>query len=151
MKRSKEIISYLFWGVMTTIVSWVTYSASALLLKGITWQISIFNLNMPMVVFVSNIISWIFAVSFAFVTNKMWVFQSKSWGKEQWIAECVKFVSARIATGIFEIVAVPLIFAVGINQSIFGVEGLAAKIVISVIVIILNYVLSKVFVFKSER
>jgi putative flippase GtrA len=133
--KYKEIISYLFWGVMTTVVSWGTYSLFVTVIKSVS---------------VANILSWICAVVFAYVTNKLWVFQSKEWALRTIIPELLKFVTARLATGLLEIVGVPLLVYMGLNQRIAGIEGMAAKVLVSVIVTILNYVLSKLLVFRKK-
>ena len=93
--------------------------------------------------------SWLCATAFAFVTNKLWVFRSKSWNKKIVFTELSKFVSARMATGIFELIAVPLLVKIGLNQTILDVEGMFSKILVSIIVVILNYLLSKIFIFKK--
>jgi len=146
--KYREIISYFFWGVMTTIVSWVSYSIFALIFQSQVSTIQLFHMQISMVVLIANILSWICAISFAFVVNKLWVFQSKSWKRNVWIPELWKFLSARIITGILEIVVVPLLVGVGLDQTIFGVEGMVAKVFVSVAVILLNYVFSKLFIFK---
>ena len=130
----KEAIDYLFWGGMTTVVSWGSYSLFVLLGASVFW---------------GNVGSWICAVSFAFVTNKLWVFQSKSWAGSVLIPELGKFLSSRVATGVFEMVAVPALVALGLNHTIFGIDGMVSKVLVSVIVVILNYILSKLFVFKE--
>lgn len=135
----QEAIDYLFWGGMTTVVSWGSYSLFVLLLQGV-----------DSVVFWANICSWVCAVLFAFITNKLWVFQSKSWAADILFPELTKFLSSRIATGVFEMIAVPALVAVGLNQTIFGIDGMVSKILVSVIVVILNYILSKLFVFKNQ-
>lgn len=137
----KEAIDYLFWGGMTTVVSWGSYTLFVLLLQGMMGEGS--------VVFLSNIGSWVCAVSFAFVTNKLWVFQSKSWTGGVVFPELTRFLSSRIATGIFEMIAVPALVAIGLNQTIFGIDGMVSKVLVSVAVVILNYILSKLFVFKK--
>jgi putative flippase GtrA len=134
--KKKEIISYLLWGVMTTFVSWATYSLFVTLTRSVT---------------ISNILSWICAVLFAFVTNKLWVFQSKKWAFRIIVPEFLKFVTARLATGVMEIVGVPLLVYLGLDQKIAGIEGMAAKVLVSIIVIILNYVLSKFLVFRKKQ
>jgi putative flippase GtrA len=136
LNKYKEIISYLFWGVMTTVVSWGTYSVFVTLTRSVT---------------ISNILSWICAVLFAFVTNKLWVFQSKEWAFRIIIPEFLKFMTARLATGVMEIVGVPLLVYLGFNQKIAGIEGMAAKAFVSIVVIILNYVLSKLLVFRNKQ
>lgn len=133
----KEIIFYLFFGGLTTVVSWGSYALFA----------KIFNLSVNF----SNILSWICAVVFAYVTNKLFVFESKEKTFKGIIKEIGLFLSSRIFSGIFEIVGVPFLFWCGLNQTIFGIEGMASKILISVIVVILNYVLSKLFVFKNSK
>lgn len=151
LEKYKEILSYLFWGVMSTIVSWGTYSLFASLLKGNTSDVNILGLHMSMVVLIANVLSWICAVAFAFVTNKLWVFNSKSWKREIFFPELWKFISARLVTGVLEIVSVPVLVSVGLNQTIFGIEGIVAKILVSVLVVILNYVFSKLFIFKDQK
>ena len=130
----REAIDYLFWGVMTTAVSWVSYSLFVLLGASVFW---------------GNAGSWVCAVSFAFVTNKLWVFRSKSWAGAIVLPELGKFLSSRVATGVFEVIAVPALVALGLNQTVFGIDGIVAKVIVSVVVIVLNYILSKLFVFKK--
>ena len=131
----KEAIDYLFWGGMTTVVSWGSYSLFVLFGTGVFW---------------GNVLSWVCAVLFAFVTNKLWVFNSKSWEGSVLFPELTKFLSSRVATGIFEMIAVPALVAIGLNQTIFGIDGMVSKVLVSVIVVILNYILSKLFVFKAK-
>ena len=95
--------------------------------------------------------SWICAVLFAFVTNKIWVFDSKSWRPSVALKELGLFVVSRLISGVIEIAGVPLLIWFGIDQTIFGIEGMVAKVLISVIVVILNYVFSKLFIFKSKK
>jgi putative flippase GtrA len=134
--KHKEIISYLFWGVMTTIVSWGTYSLFVTAMQSVS---------------AANILSWICAVLFAFITNKRWVFQSREWALHIMIPELLKFMAARLATGLLEIVGVPLLVYMGLNQRIAGIEGMAAKVFVSIIVTVLNYVLSKILVFRKKQ
>lgn len=150
IKKYQEIISYLFWGGMTTIVSWGSYSLFAVLFKNQISMIELFGMEMSIVVLVSNILSWVCAFLFAFVTNKLWVFKSKSWKAEVCLPEFGKFFSARALTGVMEIVLVPLMVSLGLDQTIFGIEGMVAKVIVSVAVVILNYVFSKLFIFKSK-
>ena len=135
--KYKEVIMYLIFGVATTLVNWIVYS---LLMKT-----SVINMM------VSNAIAWFAAVIFAYITNKIFVFESKSWNPAEVWKEVVKFFGARIATGVIEIGGLPLLYYIGVKQSIFGVEGFLAKILVSVIVVILNYVFSKIFVFSTKK
>lgn len=136
--KHKEIINYLLFGAMTTAVSWGTYS---LFVKGIGMTVS-----------VGNVLSWICAVLFAFFTNKLFVFESKSWAPATAIREFVSFIGARLFTGVIEWVGVPFFSTHGLTYPLFGVKGLLSKIVVSIVVIILNYLFSKFLIFfKKEK
>ncbi len=141
-EKYREIISYIFWGVMTTAVSFITYCLFTLLFTAF--------LDTRAAVFISNALSWVCAVLFAFVTNKLWVFNSKSFKKAIVLPEFLKFLSSRIATGVIEMAGLPLLVYLGLGGALFGIEGLAAKIIINVIVIVLNYVFSKLIIFKKK-
>ena len=149
VRKYREIISYLFWGVMTTVVSWVTYSIFVSIFHTAA-EISVFKFSFSLDIALANILSWICAVSFAFVTNKMFVFQSKSWRPHTAWPELWKFVSARLVTGIIEIIAVPALVGFGLDQEILGIAGSWAKVIVSIVVIILNYIFSKLFVFRKH-
>lgn len=151
--KNREIIDYLFWGAMTTAVSFVTYSLFVLMFENVFGDASVsaFGLELSLTVTVSNILSWVCAVLFAFVTNKLWVFRSGSWSAPIVLPEFMKFLSARIVTGILEMAAVPLLVAVGLNAVVFGVEGAIAKAIVTIAVIILNYIFSKLFIFKDKK
>lgn len=141
--KYREVIDYLFWGILTTVVSWCSFG-----LFSISFNAVIKN-SVSAAIICANILSWLCATAFAFVTNKLWVFRSKSWNKKIVFTELSKFVSARMATGIFELIAVPLLVKIGLNQTILDVEGMFSKILVSIIVVILNYLLSKIFIFKK--
>ena len=136
-KKYKEMIMYLIFGVATTVVNWVVYGA----------LMQIPNMSMT----IANTIAWVAAVLFAFVTNKWFVFESKTLELASLVKEFGMFVGSRVLTGLIEIAGLPILYYLGMNQSIFGVEGFAAKIVVSVVVVILNYVFSKIFVFKDKK
>ena len=137
LRKYKEPVSYLLFGGLTTVVSWLTYALGAgPLALGVT----------P-----ANIFSWVCAVSFAFVTNKLWVFDSKSWAWPGWLREAAAFVAGRLFSGAVELGGLPLLMWLGLDQALFGIEGLAAKVVVSVVVIILNYFLSKFLVFRKKK
>lgn len=143
--KYKEIIMYLIFGVLTTAVNWVTYS---LLMKVILSSASISN-DVKMTI--GNVIAWLVAVIFAFVTNKLWVFESKSWEVKLAIKEFLSFVASRLATGVIEWFGPLLLFKIGLDQALFGVDGFVAKIVCSVLVVILNYVFSKLITFRNKK
>ncbi len=132
-KKYKEIINYLIIGVLTTVVSLVTFYIVRILFLTNDTQLDIQ---------ISNIISWFFAVLFAFITNKKYVFESKKKGKEN-LAEMIKFYLSRISTLLIDMGVMWLLTApLNINDKI-------SKILVQFIIVILNYVLSKIFVFKK--
>ena len=126
---NRETISYLVFGVLTTIVNYVSYEACKWL--GIHYT-------------VATVIAWVLAVAFAYITNKLFVFESKSFEKAVLIKEITAFVSCRVFSGIcdlgFMVLAVEII---GINDSI-------AKLVANVFVVVINYIFSKLFIFKKK-
>ncbi len=144
--KYKEIVMYLIFGVLTTVVSWLSYA----LFTKIIPNFSIGKFAVSTVV-LSNVLSWICAVLFAFVTNKLWVFDSKKWTPKLVLKELWLFVAARLLTGVVEWVGVPLLVLMGLDQTIFNIEGMWAKIIVSVIVVILNYVFSKLIVFRNKK
>ncbi len=141
-----EIIMYLIFGVGTTVVSWITFAIFTKIIPTFT----LVGITVDCTT-TANVLSWICAVVFAYITNKLWVFGSKSWKASIVFPEFGKFVSSRLLTGVIEWVGLPLLIAVGLDQSILGIEGMLAKIIVSVIVIILNYVFSKLFIFKRKK
>ena len=124
----KELISYLIFGVLTTVVNIVVYY--------------VFNTWLQVNYLVSNAIAWIASVLFAYITNRKYVFESKN---TSMINELVKFIGARLSTGIMDMILMWLLVDVLSMNSMFS------KIIVNVLVIVLNYVLSKVFVFKKEE
>ena len=149
VKRYQELVSYSFWGVTATIISWGSYSIFAMEFEKFQGDVTIFGAHISSVVLIANVLSWICAVAFAFVTNKLWVFHSKSWDREVFLPELSKFIGARFITGMIEIVAVPLLESKGLNQTIFNIEGMVAKVVVSLSVVVLNYIFSKRLIFKN--
>lgn len=144
-KKYKEIIMYLVFGAATTVVNWIVYIICTRL-----FGLSVAELSNGQIA-VCNGIAWAVAVTFAFITNKLFVFESKSTEKSFLLVEAAKFYGSRIFSGIFEISLPSGLIAIGLNQSVFGVEGAIAKAITSVVVIVMNYVLSKLFVFRKEK
>ncbi len=139
LRKNKELIAYIVFGLLTTLVNWLVYS---LLVEFLVLPIT-----------ASNAIAWFAAVLFAFVTNKMYVFNSKSKNIALVLREAATFLCSRLISGVIEVFLPTFLFSVGLNQSIFGIKGFASKITVSVIVIIINYITSKFIVFntKNER
>lgn len=134
-KKYKEQILYLAFGVIVTLVNWAVY---ALL-------VAVSNIGITL----SNLVAWVAAVVTAFITNKLFVFESKSTGKKAVLKEATAFLLSRISTGIFEVVAPSILFLIGLDGMLFGIDGFYAKLIVSIIVVILNYILSKKIVFKK--
>ena len=131
--KHHEIISYLIFGVLTTIVSLITYYA---------FTFTILNPDIPLELQTANVISWIVSVTFAYFTNRKYVFESKNKNK---VKEAISFYVSRLFTLFLDMgimfVAVTLLKG---NDVIF-------KVISTVLVIIANYVLSKLMVFKKEK
>lgn len=135
--KYREIVNYLIFGAATTFVSAATYA--------------LFVGAMHMGVMPGKVLSWIVAVTFAFVTNKLWVFESKSWVWPAWLREAAGFYAGRLFSGVVEIGGLALLMKLGMDQPLFGVDGFLANIVITVVVIILNYFISKFLVFRKKK
>lgn len=127
--KYKELISYVFWGAATTAVNYCVYFLCTQLLK--------------IQYLVSNVLSWVAAVAFAFVVNKLFVFASKSWKAGTVLPELWKFVSARILSGVLE-TGILFLFV-----SVLGLPDGPVKIAAGVLVILVNYVISKWLIFKK--
>ena len=156
-KKHREIIVYIIFGVLTTLVNWVVFILMTKLMNvdvsGVSDRgnalTSLFSDNYEYTV--CNAVAWVAGVLFAFVTNKIWVFRSRSKKASTVLREFFSFVGARVVTGIIEIFLPTLLINIGLNQSVLGVEGAIAKAVASVIVIVLNYVFSKLIVFRKKK
>ena len=134
-KKYKEIINYLIIGGLTTVVSLVSFYLVRIL---------IFTKDTQLDIQISNVISWIFAVLFAFITNKKYVFESKTTGTKK-IKEMIKFYLSRLTTLIIDMVTMWILTApLNINDKV-------SKIIVQFIIVVLNYVFSKLFVFKKEH
>lgn len=130
-KKYRSLFFYAVFGVLTTIVNVLVYM--------LCFQyLGIKNL-------VSTIIAWIIAVLFAFFTNKIWVFDSKSFAISIFLSELWKFISCRLATGVFEL----LVMFIGVDI-LFGPPAFI-KLGCNILVIVLNYVFSKMLIFRRKR
>lgn len=125
-----DILSYLFFGVLTTVVNYVVY-------------LPCYNL-LGLSAVVSNGIAWVVAVAFAYLTNKPFVFKSNDWSAKTVIPELTKFVGCRVGSGAAE--SVILLLAV----DIMGWDGNIWKLLTNVLVVILNYIGSKLLVFREK-
>jgi len=129
--KNKEIINYLIFGVLTTVISLLVYY---------TLTNTILNPNNDLELQISNIISWIISVLFAYITNKLYVFETK---EKNILKEIIKFFSSRILTLILDILLMYILV------SILKFNDQIIKLLVTIIVIVLNYILSKIFIFKK--
>lgn len=129
--KYREVLMYLIFGVLTTAVSIVTY-----------WFFTEV-LNMP--VLIANVISWILAVTFAYFTNRTWVFEQKPEGFKETVKQMIGFYGGRVATLLMEEVILWLF----IEQ--LGWNNMLVKLFAQVLVIVLNYVISKLLVFRKKE
>lgn len=128
-KKYTEIINYLVIGALTTIISLLTYYACVY---------TIFNPNNWLLLQCANIISWIISVTFAYITNRKFVFKSKNPDIKK---EGLKFYGARVVTLVLD-----MLFMY-ITVTLMGLNDKIMKIIANLIVIILNYIISKIYVF----
>ena len=129
LEKYWDVVTYLFFGVLTTVVNYLIYLPVYTLL-GLTAA-------------VSNAIAWVVAVAFAYLTNKPFVFRSHDWSAKTVVPELTKFVGCRLASGVMETV---ILF---VTVDLLGWNGNLWKLVTSVLVVILNYLASKLLVFKK--
>ncbi len=140
-KKHEEQLSYLFFGILTTIVNYASFAILRSVI-GDKW------------IHMVNIFTFIIATLFAYVTNKIFVFKSKSFSIPTLAKELVSFFGSRISTFLIE--AAGLYLCVNIanvgRYSIFFTDGtMIAKIILSFVAVIINYFLSKLFVFKKSK
>ena len=134
LKKYREIIVYLIVGVMTTVVSWAAkFLFNFIFYAGTAYPTASQNL-------VLSIVNWVAGVAFAYPTNRRFVFESKD---PNILPECTKFVLSRVSTLILDAVVMQILVAIGLDLYI-------ATLISAVLVVIANYVFSKVFVFKKK-
>ncbi|MCR5665605.1 MAG: GtrA family protein [Eubacterium sp.] len=130
-QKNREVLLYLFFGGLTFIVSVVSYA--------------LFYKVCGMNALIANVFSWILAVLFAYITNRIWVFQSQHNSRLKVLIEILSFFGGRV----FTLVVEEVILWVGISH-LHG-DGVLVKVVAQIVVIVLNYVISKLFVFRNEK
>lgn len=133
-KKYREIIVYVIVGGLTTVVSWVAkFLFNFIFYAGTAFPTPSQNL-------VLSIVNWVAGVAFAYPTNRKFVFESKD---PKILPECIKFVLSRVSTLILDAVVMQILVAVGLDLYI-------ATLISAFLVVIANYVFSKVFVFKKK-
>lgn len=156
-EKYREIILYLVFGVLTTVVSIVGYIVFRAIFpnaQSVPEQLSwIFTLTSRFGIesntILPNILSWILASTFAFITNRIIVFKSenKTFGKV--LLEALRFYASRLSTLLVDVVLMFLL--VDLTGFHAGWYELLAKVFTNVVVIVLNYIFSKIFVFSKSR
>lgn len=143
--KYKELITYVIFGVLTTLVNFFAF-----------WIFTkIFGEDLYLV---NNAIAWVVGVVFAYITNKLFVFESKSWDLKVITKEITGFLGARIFSflveegGMFLFVSVLGLGEKSLTLLGFTITGqFIVKILLAVIVVVMNYVFSKFFIFKSSE
>lgn len=128
-EKYKEVVNYLIFGVLTTVVNFIVFF--------------IFQ-KLGIDVLINNVLSWIVAVTFAYITNKKFVFESKTSGTKELMKEAISFYGCRVFSLLVEeAMLFILVKKLGINEYII-------KVISQVVIIIMNYVLSKVITFRKK-
>lgn len=130
--KYEEIINYLVIGVLTTLVSLIVYYACVY---------TVFNPKNIVLLQIANIISWIASVTFAYFTNRKYVFKSKD---PDMVKEGIKFYGSRISTLLFDMIFMYL------TVTLFSFNDKIMKILSNIVVIIANYIISKFLVFIKK-
>lgn len=129
--KYKEILLYLIFGGLTTVVSLVTFWLAGHPL----------GLN----TLIANVISWICAVTFAYFTNAKWVFEAQPESRGEWLRQFVSFYAGRLATlGVEELLLFVFVTLLHCNDMLIKVIG-------QVVVVVLNYVISKLLIFRKKK
>ncbi len=154
--KHKEIINYLIFGVLTTVVDFAVYTPLTAIFGAdykiagvIPWYI------------VTSVIAWVAAVLFAYVTNKRWVFEEKDWSLRTVARELPTFAGGRVVTLLIQLFLMWLMidlthldktWLLTWGSGLIGQKGdFAVKAIVAVVVVVLNYVISKLFVFKKKE
>lgn len=132
-KKYEELINYLIIGILTTVISLATYYLLTL---------TILDANNKVYLQIANIISWLASVTFAYFTNRKFVFKVKNKSN---IKECLNFYISRISTLLIDMI----IMYIFVSRLKF--DNKIVKLIAQVAIIILNYILSKFIVFKSSK
>ncbi len=151
---NKETIMYIIFGVATTLVNFVVYwifdkllgSGEAVVNDATTIKGAMDTMFQKGI---AGLIAWVAAVLFAYVTNRNFVFSERAHGAVAILGEFGRFMGARVVTGIIEIFLVPVLVIIGLTAKVLGLD--VAKLIVSVIVIVLNYIFSKLVVFKDNK
>ena len=131
VKKHREIIAYLIVGVLTTVVSWIVYALLRIVM----------DMNVPLQVQIAVFMRWFAGVLFAYFTNRKYVFQSRD---PKMLLEFLKFVGSRVTTLLSDM------FIMWLMVSVLGINDWIATLTSAVVVTVLNYVFSKLLVFRKK-
>lgn len=131
IQKHWDIISYLFFGVLTTVVNYLIYLPCYNILH---WSAT-----------VSTAVAWVAAVAFAYLTNKPFVFRSHDWSMKTVLPELSAFLACRVGSGLME---TAIIF---VTVDLLGWNGNWMKLATNVLVVVVNYIGSKLLVFKKKQ
>lgn len=144
-KLIREAVAYVIFGVLTTLVNLAVYWTANRLFGQ-----ELYLLN--------NVIAWVIAVAFAYITNKLWVFESKSWERALVVRELQQFIFARLfSLGVEELGLYLMIEVLSFERLNWTLSGYSfsgadlAKIIMQVVVVLLNYVFSKLLIFRKPK
>lgn len=129
--KYKELINYGIFGVLTTILNYVSYIIFT----------RVFGIN----ILISNLIAWTLSVIFAFITNKLIVFKSKELTSKILLKESISFLAARVFSLLLDMAILYVM------SDLMGINDLIVKIISNIVVIIVNYILSKFIIFKDNK
>ena len=163
IKKHREIVTYLIFGVLTTFVGWGVYFLVLWLWKaGFGLPVDDTASRLYLIGYtVAQVIQWIAAVLFAFFTNRKWVFTDADKSANIW-AQLGKFSVGRVATFFVDYFVtlfvslglatlIPALTCVSLLGKEWNLAEIGAKVLAAVIVIIANYIFSKIFVFKNKK
>ena len=131
LRKHREIIAYLIVGVLTTVVSWIVYALLRIVM----------DMNDPLQVQIAVFMRWFAGVLFAYFTNRKYVFQSRD---PKMLFEFLKFVGSRVTTLLSDM------FIMWLMVSVLGINDWIATLTSAVVVTVLNYVFSKLLVFRKK-
>ena len=137
-KKYREIILYILFGGLTTIVSFLSAGVAK-------WLLEAAGGSTHVVSTVSTAFSWVCAVTFAYLTNRVWVFESTARGMAAILKEAAAFYGGRVFTLLFETAFM------WVGNSLLQLDYWWTKIAANVVVLVLNYVISKLLVFRNTK
>lgn len=136
-RKYEEAVNYLFFGFLAFLVNMLAYAAAA--------KVLVADNDKVLLVLIATSFAWVVAVLFAYWTNRTFVFKSKVTDKAGVSKEFITFVSARVVTGIMELVIMYIMV------DLADIDDMIAKFVCNVIVIVSNYIFSKLWVFRKKE